>query len=381
MTWARAHWRPVAAGAAAVVVVGLIVGMLTLGNQATAVASPSPSPTASPTPSPTPSPRPTPSPTPEPTPKPVTACPLNGLPVDEGVDLDRPAFAVQIENNPQARPVHNLGNADFVIEATVEGDVTRYTGIFLCRATDGLTGPVRSARYYSIDLWQDLHVLPYFFGAGYEALRRFGAADMPYVNGISGAWPWFRRYGTAPAPHNLYTDLEAARAAVGSNAGLALRAANVGELRPPFTFDPEAEAPDGHEVSHVEIWSNGYWHFGWTYDPATHLWLREEAGVRNVDAATGETLAARAVVVQRVQEVIDNTSHDPAGSPRRYHYLTGSGTAVLYLDGKAIDLRWSRPSASDGTTWTYAVNGDRVVLPPGVVWWEIMPLSARLVES
>ena len=47
-----------------------------------------------------------------------------------------------------------------VVEATVEGDVTRFTGIYLCRKSKDLVGPVRSGRYYSIDLWQDLQVLP-----------------------------------------------------------------------------------------------------------------------------------------------------------------------------------------------------------------------------
>ena len=47
------------------------------------------------------------------------------------------AVAVQIENNPLARPARNLSNADMVVEAPVEGDTTRFSAIFLCRATVG----------------------------------------------------------------------------------------------------------------------------------------------------------------------------------------------------------------------------------------------------
>ena len=71
-----------------------------------------------------------------------------------------------------------------VVEATVEGDVTRFTGIYVCRKSKDLVGPVRSGRYYSIDLWQDLHVLPFFFGAESEGIGRYHRAHMPYVNGI-----------------------------------------------------------------------------------------------------------------------------------------------------------------------------------------------------
>jgi hypothetical protein len=36
-------------------------------------------------------------------------------------------------------------------------------------------------------------------------------------------------------------------------------------------------------------------------------------------------------------------------------------------------VHWSRPTARDHTEYTYLRGGDRVVLPPGVVWWEILP--------
>jgi hypothetical protein len=114
---------------------------------------------------------------------------LNGLPIDDAALGDRTPLVVQIENHPAARPARNLNNADLVFEATVEGDATRFSAVFLCQPTDGLTGPVRSARYYNIDLWQDLHVLTVGFGASNPALDRFATAGMPYVNGIQGGWP------------------------------------------------------------------------------------------------------------------------------------------------------------------------------------------------
>ena len=53
---------------------------------------------------------------------------------------------------------------------------------------------------------------------------------------------------------------------------------------------------------------------------------------------------------------------------------------MLYLDGRAYDVKWSRPTAKDGTTWSYASTGDEVVLPPGVVWWEVIPTYATIAE-
>jgi hypothetical protein len=271
-----------------------------------------------------------------------------------------------------------------VVEATVEGDATRFTAVFQCRPTLELTGPVRSARYYGLDLWRDLHVLPFFFGAGNEAIRRFRAAGMPFVNGIWGTWPgtWFRRWGSAPAPHNLYADVEAARAALGNNPALDALAAAVDPPRPQFAFDEGATPPSaGRAVGGLEIRTNSYWRIGWTWDSVAGAWLRGDAGEAIVDAATGERLQARTVVVQKVVETIENEFHDPGGSPRRVHQLVGSGSGTLYLDGRAYDLRWSRPTATDGTTWTYAATGAPVTLPPGVVWWEIVPTYAVIADG
>lgn len=349
-----------------------------LGLRSTPEPLPSASETVSPTPSPSPSPSP--SPTPSATPEPV-ACPLNGLPVEDPSLLVRTALAVQIENHPLARPARNLSNADLVVEVPVEGDTTRFTGVYLCRTTVGLTGPIRSARYYSIDLWQDLGVLPVGFGASPPTLGRFAAAGMPYLNGITGEWPWFRRAGTNGAPHNLYGDLEAMRSALGSGGRIDGLAAKVGPLRPPFPFDPSASLPLGRAIAQLEIRTNSYWRFGWSWDPGTRSWARQDAGKAVIDEVTGKPLTVSHVLVQRVTQEVVYGDPDPGGNPRRLQHYVGEGDGTLYSAGRAIALRWSRPTAADGTRWTYAETGEPVVLPPGVVWWEVVPVTASVTDS
>jgi hypothetical protein len=338
--------------------------------------TPQPSAQQSASPSATPSPMPTVSPTPTPTPpaEPEAArCPLNGLTVADPDLLEYPALAVQIENHPEARPVTNLGRADMVVEATVEGDVTRYTGIYLCRKSKGLVGPVRSGRYYSIDLWQDMHVLPFMFGAGSEGVHRYKAAHMPYINGITGGWPYYYRSRERPAPHNLYANLQLVRDDFGHNSRLDALASRVGSLRG-LKFEAGVQRPSGRAVSQVQFWTNSYWNFGWEWDRQLGAWRRNEAGREHIDAGTGNVLSATSVLVQYVREDVVYGPHDPGGYPRRYHHLVGHGEATLYVDGRAIGLRWSRPKASDRTRWTYVHGGKPMILPPGVVWREILPV-------
>jgi hypothetical protein len=369
---------PLAAAGAALAVIVLLAGWLILGlGKGPPEPSPSPSPSATAEPTPLPSPSPSPSPTPDAR----VPCPLSGLPVDDPSLLDRVAIAVQIENHPLARPARNLSNADMVVEVPVEGDTTRFSAIFQCRPTEGLTGPIRSARYYEIDLWQDLHVLPVGFGASPISLQKFANAGMPYVNGITGAWPWFVRAGSAGAPHNLYGDMEALRAALGSGGAIDSLAAQVGPLRPQITFDRYAPRPGGHAVRAVEIATASYWRFGWSWDAATRRWARQDAGLAVTDEVTGAPVTASHVLVQLVTQEVVFGDPDPGGNPRRLQHLVGEGNGVLYSGGRAVAVHWSRPTASDGTHWTFADSGKPVVLLPGVIWWEVVPVTASVTES
>lgn len=368
----------IAAGATVALLTVVLAAWLVMGGLMSPEPLPTPSPTPSPTATPSPSPRPSPSPSASATE--VAVCPLNGLPLDDPLVLDRVAIAVQIENHPLARPARNLSNADMVVEAPVEGDTTRFSGIFLCRSTEGLTGPIRSARYYEVDLWQDIGILPVGFGASNGALSRFAAAGMPYVNGITGSWPWFRRFGTHPAPHNLYGDMEALRAAIGQGGAIDKLVALVDPLRPWFTFDEDVVLPSGRAVSALEIKTNSYWRFGWKANE-DGSWTRQDAGKTVIDEVTGEPLTAVSIIVQRVTQEVVLGDPDPGGNSRRLQHLVGEGNGVLYVGGQAIALNWSRPTVADGTRWTYADSGELVVLPPGVVWWEIVPVTASVTES
>jgi len=92
-------------------------------------------------------------------------------------------------------------------------------------------------------------------------------------------------------------------------------------------------------------------------------------------------VTATHVLVQWVTQEVVYGDPDPGGNPRRLQHLVGSGKGTLYSGGRAIALLWSRPAAADGTHWTYEESGEPVVLPPGLIWWEIVPIGAGLTET
>ena len=356
-----------------------VIGIAVLVIGAVACSPPAASP-SDPIPSATPSP--TESPSPSGSPAPAAICPLDGEPLAEGTELTEPALAVQIENDPAARPARNLTRADIVIETLVEGDVTRFTAIFLCDETEGLTGSIRSARYHNIDLWQDLGVLTIGFGASDGALERFADAGMPYPNGNDGGWPWYERTADREAPHNVYVDLEALRADLDEDDRLMEMADDVDELRPPWTFSEDAVLPDdAREVNSLNIRTNSFWEFGWTWDADLGAYRRSDAGVEIDDEATDEPLAFTTLIVQRVEQEVVTGDPDPGGFDRRLQRLVGSGEGMLYAQGRAIEISWERPTAADRTTWTFTATGDPLVLAPGEVWWHVLPDESVVTEG
>ncbi len=206
--------------------------------------SPTPSPTATPTPepSPSPSPSPSPTPTPSPSPTPVAVCPMNGTELADPSLASRIPMLVQIENNPIA----GLNQADLVIEAPVEGDTTRFGAVYMCRESVGASvGPVRSARYFNLDLWQQMRTMTFHFGGAGKVLNRFIANRMPFVNGITGEFDFFARGGSWGAPHNVFMNVDRAREVMETaDGGLMARLVDrVGEVRAPFAYAAEPALP------------------------------------------------------------------------------------------------------------------------------------------
>ena len=360
----------------------LFVGIGAVSLSPAPAPSPTPTPTATPRPTraPTPSPTPSPSPSPTPSPTPAPTCPMNGQPLADPALATRPAIVATIENNPIARPPSGLNFADLVIEAPVEGDTTRFASVFLCSEPVGVdVGPIRSLRFFNADIFQQLGAVTFAFGAATWTLDHMHANGAPYVNGLTGGCCFYRA-GPWGAPHNVFFDVDGARAELQSG-GLTGLAQAAGPARGPFAFDAAVVLPAGRPVSSIGLSTASFWHFGWQWDSGLGRWLRTDAGAPNYDALDGDRIQARTVVVQQVQQEVMAGFTDPGGYPSRYQFLTGEGTGILYVDGQAHDVRWSRPTAQDVTSWTYAATGEPMILPPGKVWWEIIPVGSAIAEG
>ncbi|MEO5928093.1 MAG: DUF3048 domain-containing protein [Patescibacteria group bacterium] len=274
---------------------------------------------------------------------------LDGVLVPEGQEALQP-IAIMVENSPDARPLSGVAEANLVVEAPVEGGITRFMLVFDATTTFAQVGPVRSARPYYVELADALHAVYAHVGGSPEGLdliskiSGFRNLDQFY-NG-----PTFWR-SSRSAPHNVYTKNDLVATAV----------ARKGWQPQPFTpWRYVAELPTSTQNGlSISVPYGGAFNVSWTYDEASHRYLRRQAGVTERDL-DGATVSSTNVLVLKT----DAQQVDDYG--RLHLRTTGSGKGVLFRDGERFDITWHR-SGSGWFTFESIDAGD-VFFKPGPTW-------------
>lgn len=121
--------------------------------------------------------------------------------------LNQDTFMCIIENSRQARPQSGLSQADFVYETMAEGGISRFLTIFNSNYVNKI-GPIRSARYYFLDLIEEFDLPFAHCGGAWDALDRISMdSSLLSINEINNG-KFFVRDNTRVAPNNLYTSTE-----------------------------------------------------------------------------------------------------------------------------------------------------------------------------
>jgi hypothetical protein len=301
--------------------------------------------------------------------------PLTGLPLAGGSATKRPLY-VKVDNNPTARPHYGISQADQVYEWLVEGLTTRLAAVFQSRDPD-VIGSVRSVRMTDLPVVPSLGAALVYSGGGPEELMTLHydeAVAHRYVD-LRPGYGWGYRVGFRPAPYNYFTTYRALQDALAS-APDADQPANVPawDFLPPTVTDPLAGGFNGSvDATTISVPYRALFGVRYQYNAATRSYTRFDDGAREVDAANGEVIAAKnIVIIQTEVHFTDAFGLDPAGNPKLDMVLTGSGQGSVFRDGRRQDVTWTRPDIFDVFTLTNA-TGDTVRLAPGQTWIHIVP--------
>ena len=285
--------------------------------------------------------------------------PLTGAPIDEEI---RPAvYAVVIENATDARPQDGINRAFLVMEAPVEGDITRWLAFFSADEAVEEIGPVRSARPYFVEWAMDFDALFAHVGGSPEALtllRSRGASDMDEFFNTSTFWRSRRR----AAPHNVYTESARLEAAFE-------RIAPRDVSYEPFLF--EEIQPTVNEAQEIRIsYGNRFYDVSWRFDAETNRYTRYHGDTKHT-MRDGSALEASNVIVMLTDvRIIDDEG-------RKRIRTEGMGDAIFLRAGLQEALTWRR-EASDTRTHFVFKDGKEAALVPGVTWIHVVPIGAEI---
>ena len=262
-----------------------------------------------------------------------------------------PELIFKIDNVRQARPPTGLAKADIVYLLPVEGGLSRIFAVFSSHFPP-VVGPVRSARQEDIELLRQFG-RPAFAFSGAQPHLLPVVEHAPIVDLYAGIAGGYFRSASRVAPYNLYASTKTLLAEA---KGRESRARDIG-----FRFGPP---PPGGTPARSYGVSYAAAAFRFTWSPGQHRWLVWMDG-RPATAAGGGQLGGPTVVIQYVK--VTTSVFRELGIRPPYANTVGSGTAVVLRDGRAYHVRWSRPAAGDGTTFTLP-DGAPMPFARGQVW-------------
>lgn len=279
---------------------------------------------------------------------------LDGVLVPEGEDA-LPTYAVMIENHPDARPLSGISQASAVIEAPVEGGITRFVALFDATSTVQEIGPVRSARPYFVEWahgWKSVYA---HVGGSPDAIQLLnglaGIVNLDEMHKSSAFW----RSDERRAPHNAYTRIDLLNAAVNTMGATTSSAAVA------WRFDQSTSTKMGDQKT-IRIPYGGSYNVVWKFNKDTGLYTRYQAGAAQGDKDGAPVQADNVVVMKTDASVLDAVG-------RLKIRTTGGGEAIVYHHGNKYVGRWSR-GMNDPIRFS-GLSGTDLLLKPGKTWVEV----------
>lgn len=302
------------------------------------------------------------------TPQPVM-WPLLGIQAPSASAILARTVVVKIDNEPGSHPEANLSAADVVFETPTEGGISRYAAVYHSQSPS-VVGPVRSARE------SDAYIVPWFralfarCGADFVAEAAVKNAHVEDLNQFTVPGPYFRR-GPHAAPHNLYADLPALKRAGVAHGFEAT-------LTPPhLDFGEVTATPSGSGIRVSSSFSASE-RFSWTWAPKAGLYARVLNGSSLGDEGSAKPYQASNVVVILAKAHLGRAL-DAAGNRTMDVVLRGTGSAMLFRDGRRWDCTWTARTGEPPLL--RASDGTPLSLSPGITWFEVLPVGTAVTTG
>ncbi|MDO4869010.1 MAG: DUF3048 domain-containing protein [Bacillota bacterium] len=322
--------------------------------------------------------------------------PITGIESDE--ELPARPVVVSIPNAPDgAVPQSNISYADIIYEFPVEGMLTRLQAVYFTEFPEKF-GPIRSVRYYFVDLAREYKAAHVGYGWGKKAKGYMEECGIPHINGMQDT-DLFYRVEDKAAPNDAYIDWSSIQERADSEGWFdqpqkikpfkfrdkewkaeqkAAKAeaeeiiAQKGDSKAQEDIDAVAEAEavlaEPEKATSVKVSSIGC-NSECRYNEETKLYDRYWYGEPYVDKETGEQLSFSNIIVQYVHSdrMVDSETGLLDEKGRLEIDMAAGGDALLFTKGEVVKGKWSRRDL-DSRTIFKDENGKQFRLTPGKTW-------------
>ena len=324
--------------------------------------------------------------------------PITGIEVESEDALPARPVQVSIPNDTYgAVPQSNISYADVIYEFPVEGQLTRLQAIFYSEFPDKV-GPLRSVRYYFVDIATEYKAFHVGYGWGKHARSYMKSNNVPHINGMQET-EMFYRVSDKSAPNNAYIDWATIEKAEQDQGALDEKQKikpwkfrddkwkeeqETAKAEAQAIIDEKSESTDEEDVAAVEeakkvleepakatslhVKSLGC-NSTCEYDAESGKYLRYWYGEPFIDKETGEQLQFDNILVQKVHSDIMTDDETGASDPkgRLTIDMFAGGEAYLFTQGEVIKGTWSRDKVESRTKFKDE-NGKQFRFTPGKTW-------------
>lgn len=324
--------------------------------------------------------------------------PITGIEVESEDALPARPVQVSIPNDTYgAVPQSNISYADVIYEFPVEGELTRLQAIFYSDFPDKV-GPLRSVRYYFVDIATEYKAFHVGYGWGKHAHSYMRSNHVPHINGMDET-EMFYRVSDKTAPNNAYIDWSTIEAAEKDMGALDEKQKikpwkfrddkwkeeqEAAKAEAQAVIDEKSESTAEEDVAAVEeaqkvleepdkattlsVKSLGC-NSRCDYDEESGKYLRYWYGEPFIDKETGEQLQFDNILVQKVHSdiMVDEETglSDPKG--RLTIDMFAGGEAYLFTQGEVVKGTWDRKNVDSRTVFKDE-NGKQFRFTPGKTW-------------
>ena len=266
---------------------------------------------------------------------------------------------VMIDNYEPARPQSGIDKADIVYEIIAEGGITRYMALFYTQAAESI-GPVRSARYYFVQLAKGMD-LPYaHVGGSEDALPLIGSLRIKDINEISNAQRYFWQDPSRRRPHATYTSTSYLMEAI-DNKQYAYKVPDLPPLSRTFEGDP---LPDPQ----INITYSSSYRVQWIWDESlgeNGQYLRHINGKAQY-TSDGVPMVADTIIILAALSTPRNTN--PVTSAVN---IIGGGDAMRIVEDTMNRGSWKKESA-ERPLFLYDHEDNPMSRKPGNTWIQVV---------